>query len=296
MATFTKDSIMLLQSCNSVCQGHPTSGYLLKRSSKTGFFNKRWFLLHDHFLVYFRTEPTSNNAVVPCASLDLHRVLYSTLHKDTITLQLFAHATNALLSKLSRSTTTRFVLKASHASNAQLWLDNIRRIHCVRQIPIPLPPSSSDISVISDDGKVRVKRLKFKFDSSEIVLGEEECALLQQQLKEECEYIATTMRNANRVVIVLENGKILSQTAQDNYMVKFDCGNMKQVIVEWKLRENISITSALLSALPVFMSSSCIVWWFANPLVAALFAIAILLYLNTITRKRRLVVTKLECS
>lgn len=75
------------------------NGYLLKKSS-AGRWNKRWFVIHGHYLSYYRHDPSSESSPTPLGALDLWHVEGVSLDDAVISLRLSPHAFQARMDEM----------------------------------------------------------------------------------------------------------------------------------------------------------------------------------------------------
>lgn len=186
----------------SLVEKKPGSQGQLQKRSSTGQWNKRWFVIHGHYLSYYRKDPNqcAPDQRQPLGALDLWHVTGASLDDCTITLQLSEQASEARrdemggdlakkvvstasqFSLLSKSTVKRidalrrqhikpkFVVKCGNALEAQQWLSLMRESPLLGslgalfggKVPAPVLP----------EGEARVKELCFSFGSREVVFGD----------------------------------------------------------------------------------------------------------------------------
>lgn len=207
---FTKDteqiarrasfSNTLNDACAMVEKKPGSNGFLLKRSS-TGQWNKRWFVIHGHYLSYYRKDPNTlaPSERIPLGALDLWHVLAVSLDESTITLQLSDQASEARkdemggelakklvntasqFSLLSKSTFRRmdalrrqhikpkFVVKCANATEAQQWLSLMRESPLLGSLGAFLLGAEP---AAKNNQAAKIKELCFSFGNREIVFGD----------------------------------------------------------------------------------------------------------------------------
>ena len=84
------------------------NGFLQKRSS-AGRYNKRWFVVHGHYLSYYRHDPTHEKKKEPLGALDLWHVEGVSLDENIITLRLSPHAFQARMDEMGGDTARKLI-------------------------------------------------------------------------------------------------------------------------------------------------------------------------------------------
>lgn len=242
------------------------SGFLLKKSS-TGRYNKRWFVIHGHYLSYYRTEPVDSTQQ-PLGALDLWHVLGVSLEDCTITMQLSNEAAEARREEMGKKQlpTTfkrvdmwrrteikpKFVVKATSTSEAQAWLANMRESPLLGSSLLGelINANSNTKNAVVDkptpqSARLTIKQLGFSFGAQRKVLfGEGICAMLGDGVTELLiTNLPTTMQEQGGIVeITLQDdstclGPFVPSLAETSGVVRFESKNgNKEVQVHWRRR------------------------------------------------------------
>jgi len=198
--SFNESLTAVLHKTNPVEPGSLRGGAYLLKQSTTGASQKRFFILHGHYMSYFLKDPGQDALVPPVASLDLWSVANVTLDDNELVLELSAASSGARRSQMgskvlrnakqyirglnnvpmasvaksvvnqlevarrgTESNTMR--LQAGSAFEAQLWLKAIREAPLIGSLA-----NVSDIAEADNAGNARltavVRELKVILPSS----------------------------------------------------------------------------------------------------------------------------------
>jgi len=108
--------------------GETMSGYLYKKgASGLRMWQRRYFVIINHFLVYYHNKTLTPDSVKPDAALDLYNILAVNASSDIETTGMFSlHLTGKRHSVL---------LKAKNPSVAQIWVSELQRIKTTKPLP-----------------------------------------------------------------------------------------------------------------------------------------------------------------